>query len=292
MEQPMASLALPSILVSIDWLKEHIDLPQLVVLDASAHMPNANRNAMKEWQQSRIPRAGFFDFNNSICDRSSDLPHMLPSPEIFTAEVQKLGIDQDSIVVIYDSLGIFSAPRAWWMFASMGHTQCAVLNGGLPEWQRQGGAIDQTAPLTTIEKGNFIANKQGELIKNKEQILAAIDNQSISIIDARSKARFDGIAPEPRAGLSSGHIPHSKNLPFTELLIDGKFKDTNTLKQLLEAHISHQQALYASCGSGITACVIAFAARLCKFPHIAVYDGSWAEWGQPKLGLPINTAIE
>ncbi len=288
----MKPLTLPNSLVSSEWLKEHIKHPQLIVLDASAHMPGTERDAAKEWQQGRIPGALFFDFNHSICDPNSALPHMLPSPEVFTTEVQKLGINQDSIIVVYDSLGIFSAPRAWWMFAAMGHTQCAVLDGGLPAWQEQGGNIEQSLPCTTIKKGNFIANKRSEYVKSKEQMLAAMNDKSISIIDARSKARFDGTAPEPRAGLSSGHIPHSKNLPFTELLIDGKFKDIDTLKQLLRANVSDQQTLYASCGSGITACVIAFAASLCGFAHISVYDGSWAEWGQPELSLPINTTTE
>lgn len=288
-EAPMTSLTLPNILVSSGWLKEHLGHPQLVVLDASAHMPNTDRNAEKEWREGRIPHARFFDISNRVCDPSSDLPHMLPPSEVFTQEIQKLGINQNSIVIVYDSLGIFSAPRAWWMFTAMGHKQCAVLDGGLPDWKVQGGNIDQTSPPTKIEKGNFIAEKQRRYIKNKEQMLAAINNESISILDARPKARFDGSAPEPRTGLSSGHIPHSKNIPFNDLLINGKFKDIDSLKQLLKPHINSQQALYTSCGSGITACIIAFARRLCGYSLISVYDGSWAEWGQPKFNLPIDT---
>lgn len=288
----MNTLSLPDILVDVDWLKQHIDHPGLVVLDASSHMPGVPRDAYAEWQQQRLPNSRFFDFNHKICDTSSPLPHMLPTPEVFTAEAQALGINHDSGVVIYDSLGIFSAPRAWWMLTAMGHTQCAVLDGGLPQWLNNHGHTESGDNNSRIESGNFVAALNPAMVKDKDQVLKAIDQNNIAIIDARGTARFNGTAQEPREGLISGHIPNSYNLPFTELLEDSKFKPIDQLKHLFADKLNHQQALYASCGSGVTACIIAFAAQRCGFKDIAVYDGSWSEWGQPELALPIETASE
>ncbi|MFT5420141.1 MAG: thiosulfate/3-mercaptopyruvate sulfurtransferase [Candidatus Endobugula sp.] len=290
----MNSLTLPNSLVSVDWLKHNCSHPQLVILDASSHMPGTPRDAHQEWQEQHIAGAKFFDFNNKICDTHSPLPHMLPSAEIFTHEAQALGINQDSIIVIYDSLGIFSAPRAWWMFSVMGHQQCAVLDGGLPEWLAQGGTTEshtEEKDLTpnTISTGNFSAHLQVDKVKNKAQILAAIANNDITIIDSRSKKRFDGLAEETRKDLISGHIPSSKSLPFTELLTNGKMKPTAQLKRLLDEKVTGKTELYSSCGSGVTACIITFAAHLAGFKQLAVYDGSWCEWGQPELDLPIDT---
>jgi thiosulfate/3-mercaptopyruvate sulfurtransferase len=286
----MNTLSLSSPLVSVDWLKQHLNHPQLIILDASAHMPGSERNAYQEWQQTHISGARFFDFNNKVCAPDTSLPHMLPSADRFTQEAQELGINQDSIIVIYDSLGIFSAPRAWWMFTAMGHTQCAVLDGGLPEWQSQAGATEPGQDDRGKQnQGNFVATFQTQWVKNKEDVLEAINNTDIQILDARSQGRFEGSAPEPRAGLISGHIPSSGNLPFPALLTDGKFKSKEELTRLLSEKTTTDKQLYATCGSGITACVIAFAAHLIGIKNIAVYDGSWSEWGQPELGLPIDT---
>lgn len=286
----MTTLHLPSGLVDTHWLKENLHHPQLIILDASAHMPGVARDAYQEWQTQRIPKARFFDFNNKFADTASDLPHMLPSASVFTTEARALGINQDSVIVIYDSAGIFSAPRAWWMFLAMGHTQCAVLDGGLPEWMAQGGTIETgKIEKDTLNEGNFIAHFQTEKVKDATAMEAAIDNTAICILDARSKERFDGTAAEPRAGLLSGHIPSSKNLPFNQLLRDGKFIPLDEIETLVKSRINEDQQLYASCGSGITACVIAFAAHLIGIKTVAVYDGSWCEWGDPKNNRPVHT---
>ena len=284
----MSDIKLPNILVDTDWLQQHINHPQLVLLDASSHMPGSTRNAYQEWQSQRIVGARFFDFNHEICDTTSDLPHMLPNTDTFTKAVQTLGINHDSIVVIYDSVGIFASPRAWWMLTAMGFQSCAILDGGLPEWLKQGGAVDNTEPTNTPPIGNFIAQHQPQWVKNKTDVLDAINSPHIAILDARSKERFDAKAPEPREGLIGGHIPSSISLPFNELLIDTKYKSIAELKSIFAKKIANKTQLYTSCGSGVTACIIAFAAQLAGYHDIAVYDGSWCEWGQPELQLPIH----
>jgi len=292
----MSTLTLPSALVDTKWLADNIDHPQLIILDASAHMPGTDRDASQEFKEKHIPHAHFFDFNHQFADSSSDLPHMLPSSEIFTKKAQALGINQDSVIVIYDSAGIFSAPRGWWMFTTMGHTQCAVLNGGLPEWLAHNGMVESCIDEPNIKKiktiktlGNFTAHLKTEYVKNMDDMTAAIEQKHICILDARSEERFNGTAKEPREGLISGHIPSAKNLPFTLLLKEGKYKPLEELQRIINEKIEKDQQLYASCGSGITACVIAFAAHLVAIKNIAVYDGSWCEWGDPKNHLPIDT---
>ena len=195
----MTTLILPSPLVNTKWLADNIDHANLVILDASAHMPGVPRNALDEWQEQCIGGARFFDFNNKIADTTSDLPHMLPSEEVFTQEARQLGINQDSVIVIYDSAGIFSAPRAWWMLTTMGHKHCAVLDGGLPAWLLESRETKK-GEKTSLAYGNFTAQIQLQNVKSAADINAAIDQSHICILDARSKERFDGAAKEPREG--------------------------------------------------------------------------------------------
>jgi thiosulfate/3-mercaptopyruvate sulfurtransferase len=282
------SLVLPDIVVSAEWLKQHIYHPDLVVLDASSHMLGSPRDGYEEWQKERIAGALFFDINRKICDPESSLPHMLPSAELFAREAQALGIHQNSIVVVYDSLGIFSAPRAWWMFAAMGHTQCAVLDGGLPEWHKQGGDIEHGLPKSTLLSGDFKAHFKPDYVKNQNDMEAAINAEHIVILDARSSERFNAQVSEPRPELRRGHIPNSKNLPFNDLLDNGKLKDRQALQAIFDKYITSSDALYATCGSGVTACIIVFVAQWLGFSAVAVYDGSWCEWGNPDRNLPIS----
>jgi thiosulfate/3-mercaptopyruvate sulfurtransferase len=292
----MTTLMLPSPLVDTHWLAANIDHPNLIILDASSYMPGVPRNAFNEWQQQSIPGARFFDFNDKFADTASALPHMLPSTAVFTQEARQLGINQDSVIVAYDSAGIFSSPRAWWMLTAMGHKFCAVLDGGLPQWLAEARASEPGKQLSdeasAVALGNFTAKNQPQNVKNATEISAAIQQDNICILDARSKERFDGGAKEPREGLISGHIPSSKSLPFDQLLDNGKFKPLSDISVLINNKISHDQQLYATCGSGITACVLAFAAHLVGVTNIAVYDGSWCEWGDPKRQLPIDTNLK
>jgi thiosulfate/3-mercaptopyruvate sulfurtransferase len=289
----MAPLTLPSALVDTQWLANNIGHTHLVILDASAHMPGITRNALDEWREQCIPGARFFDFNHKFADTTSNLPHMLPSEKTFTEEARQLGINQDSVIVVYDSAGIFSAPRAWWMLTTMGHQYCAVLDGGLPEWLAQGRKTGQgeenTRGAIPVVYGHFTARVHKENIKTAADISAAINRDDICILDSRSEERFNGTAKESREGLASGHIPSSKNLPFNQLINNGKFRSLDYIESLLNAKINSGQQLYASCGSGITACIIAFAAHLIGIKNIAVYDGSWCEWGDPKHQHPIDT---
>jgi thiosulfate/3-mercaptopyruvate sulfurtransferase len=283
----MTELQLPDSLVSAEWLQRNIDHPQMVIFDASWHMPASGRDGFKEWQNVRIKNARYFDFDKSVCDPDSDLPHMMPAAELFTTEVQKLGLNKNSVVVIYDSLGLFSSPRVWWMLRSMGFEQCAVLDGGLPAWLNAGFAIDHYAESNSGNPGDFVASKVAGDFCDAQAVLAGIDDPGVTILDARPGERFRGEVEEPRAGLRKGHMPGARNVSFPELLDQGRMKSKAELKQIFKRHIPTGNHTICSCGSGITACVIAFAAHLSGYDDLSVYDGSWCEWGQPGE-LPIE----
>jgi thiosulfate/3-mercaptopyruvate sulfurtransferase len=283
----MPSLELPDSLVSAEWLQLNIDHPQLVVYDASWHMPASGRDGFDEWKNQRIKNARFFDFDQKLCDPDSDLPHMMPSAELFTAEVQKLGLNKNSVVVIYDSLGLFSSPRVWWMLKSMGFEQCAVLDGGLPAWLNAGFVVDHDSESKPGDPGDFVASKVAGDFCDAQAVLAGIDDAGVTILDARPGERFHGEVEEPRAGLRRGHMPGALNLPFPELLDRGLMKTKAELKQIFNRKIPADNRAICSCGSGITACVIAFAAYRIGYEQVSVYDGSWCEWGQPGT-LPVE----
>jgi thiosulfate/3-mercaptopyruvate sulfurtransferase len=271
----MADLNLPTPLVSIDWLAAHLDHPDLVVLDAHMQPPSAPANTASVLQ---IPGARRFDFDKKICTPDTDLPHMLPSPELFSAEVQALGINARSLIVVYDRLGIFSAPRAWWMFRAMGHAQVAVLDGGLPAWQTAGLSVEpETAYAGAC--GDFVARLQPGLFCDADTVAAELSSGRRPVLDARSAARFAGLEPEPRAGLRAGHMPGALNLPFGQLQQGGKMKPVADLQAEFAPVLGEQQTPIFSCGSGVTACILALGAELAGYSGLTVYDGSWSEWG-------------
>ena len=277
----MSDLQLPGSLVDVDWLHNHLDDPQLVIFDGSWHMPATKRSAFEEWQHERIKNAQFFDFDQRVCAPDSDLPHMMPDAQKFSEEVQKLGLNEDSVVVIYDSLGVFTSPRVWWMLRSMGFENCAVLDGGLPAWHRAGYDIHSKADAAVPQRGNFVAKSVADKFCDANSVLAALDDDSIAVVDARPSPRFSGEAEEPRAGLRRGHMPGATNLPFADLIENGMLKSGEHLLMLIDEYFDLEKHTICSCGSGVTACVIAFGAHLTGNDNVSVYDGSWSEWGLP-----------
>ncbi|GAB6260466.1 3-mercaptopyruvate sulfurtransferase [Photobacterium sp. CCB-ST2H9] len=274
----MASGKLPSSVVSVDWLLENLEAKEIVILDASWFMPGSGRDAKSEWMNERIPGAVFFDFDQEICDKESHLPHMLPNEAQFSRQVSELGIHNDKQIVVYDAQGLFSAPRVWWMFKAMGHDAVAVLDGGLPAWKRSQGPLMSGEPeKPQIE--NFVARFRPEWVTDAQSLLTKLDDPKTVVLDARPAARFYAQQPEPREGIRSGHMPNAKSLPFGQLVKDNQLLSPQLLKQRFDAISDEDQQLIFSCGSGVTACILALAAEVAGREKLTVYDGSWTEWG-------------
>ena len=282
------TLQLPASLVSVAWLQQHLDHQDLLLLDASWHMPATARDGFIEWQEERINGARFFDYDRRICDPNSSLPHMLPDVDRFTHELRALGLNQDSRVVVYDTMGMFSSPRAWWMLRAMGFANVALLDGGLPAWKTADGAVQSGDDLSDAVLGDFSAKLDAAQVADAASVLAALGDDSTCVLDARPDPRFRGVAEEPRAGLRRGHMPGADNLPFAQLFEQGLLKPDAELKQILEPLLGMRLRVICSCGSGVTACILAFALHRIGFDRVAVYDASWSEWGLPGE-LPVVT---
>ena len=271
----------PDALVSTEWLERHLQAPDVRIVDATYYLPNDDRDGAEEYSFRHIPGAVFFDIDE-VCDSDSDLPHMVPSPEKFSSKVRKMGLGDGSRIVVYDGSGGFlAACRVWWMFRVFGHTDVAVLNGGLPKWMREKRPLEEDEMIP--QHRHFTARTNNMLVKSLPQMRANLDNGKFQVLDARSEGRFEGIDHEPRPTEKRGHIPGSTNLPFTELLDAGDnycFRDAAALKAAFEkAGVDIRKPITASCGSGVTAAVLAFGLFLLGNEDAAVYDGSWAEWG-------------
>lgn len=268
-------------LVSTNWLGEHLHDENIRILDASWYLPGSTRNPAAEFAQGHIPGAAQFDID-AISETKTTLPHMLPRPDVFAAAVQALGIGSEHFVVVYDATGIYAAPRVWWMFKAMGHEDGAVLDGGLPKWRSEG------RPITTTpaerRPGLFRPKPKPGLSRNYTEILANIEARAEQILDARSPARFAGLEDEPRPGVKPGHIPGSVNTYYADLVrADGTMRSPADLRAYFASKkVDLEAPIVTSCGSGITAAIVYLAAAIAGAKDIALYDGSWAEWGAAK----------
>ena len=263
--------------VSTQWLAAHLSDPNLVVLDGSWHMPTAARNAQADYLAGHIPGAVFFDIDG-VADTDSPLPHMLPSPAEFAHMVGALGISETMTIVVYDEIGLFSAPRVWWTFLTMGATDVRILAGGGPKWRAEKRSTE--VGLVARPRQTFHARFDAGRVVDFDTVRARSQDGATQIIDARPAPRFHAEVPEPRKGLRGGHIPGSTNLPVTMLTEAGQMKPAAQLATLFaDRGIDLDKPLVTSCGSGITAATLALAAELAGARSVAVYDGSWTEWG-------------
>jgi thiosulfate/3-mercaptopyruvate sulfurtransferase len=265
-------------LVSTDWLAEHLGAPDIRIADASWYLPQADRHAKAEYEAAHIPGAVFFDIDD-LSDEHSALPHMLPPATKFASRMRKLGLGDGNLIVVYDGAGIYSAPRAWWMLRVMGHEDVVVLDGGFPKWKRELRPIEDMA--TQPYPRHFTPRENFSLVRDFDQVMANLKTGRETVIDARSHNRFLGREPEPRPGVRPGHIPGSISIPYVELTeSDGTLKSRDSLAELFRArNVDPGHPNVTSCGSGITAAIAMLALTVAGAKDVAVYDGSWSEWG-------------
>lgn len=278
---PLLKAPTMTALMSVSELAACLSAPDVAVLDASFTMPGVQPDALALYGQRHIPGAGFFDIDG-IADQSSDLPHMLPAPRDFAAAVGAMGISNESTVVLYDTPGLMSAGRAWWSFRIMGHRDVRVLNGGLKAWLQEGHPV--TDALPSRAPTTYTARRDAALLRTKAQVLANLTMRTEQVIDARSSDRFYARAPEPRPVLRGGHIPGSLNVSFDQLTgaASGKIRPVAELQAIFEkAGLTEDRPIITTCGSGVTAGALFFALHLIGRDDVALYDGSWTEWGMP-----------
>ena len=266
----------PSI-ISAEWLNEKLNTENLVILDCT--LKNQLLKQPLEIQNIQIKNARFFDLKFKFSDLTNEFPTAYPSKTQFEEEAKNLGINKNSTIVVYDTNGIYSSPRVWWLFKSMGHQNVYVLNGGLPEWIKQGFPTEIKVKKH-YPKGNFLAKLDTAIVRKFDDVFNNLSNQKELVIDVRSEDRFSGLVKEPREGLRSGQIDNSINIPYTKVLNNGKFETEENLRQLFKPLEHEHKPIIFSCGSGITACVMYLATEGLIKNKKAVYDGSWTEWGE------------
>ncbi|WP_375456032.1 3-mercaptopyruvate sulfurtransferase [uncultured Methylobacterium sp.] len=265
-------------LVSAEWLHRRLEAPDIVVLDGSWYLPAAGRDAEAEYRAARIPGAIRFDID-AMSDADSSLPHMMPRPEVFAARMRALGVGDGLHVVVYDGQGMFSAPRVWWMLRTFGVRDVCVLDGGLPAWIAAGYATEDGAPRVR-DRRHFSARLDHGAVADADDVARALADGTAQVVDARSGPRFRGEEPEPRAGVRPGHMPGARNLHYGALLADGHLKSPDELRRVFaENGVDPDHPVVATCGSGVTAAIIALALETLGRPAHALYDGSWSEWG-------------
>ncbi|MEM8751671.1 MAG: 3-mercaptopyruvate sulfurtransferase [Pseudomonadota bacterium] len=268
----------PKLLVSTEWLASHLSAPDVKVLDATWRLPGQGGDPKEDYDASHIPGAVFFDIDD-VSDRSSSLPHMLPPAEKFVSRVRAMGIGDGHRIVVYDQDGLFSAARVWWMFRAFGHEDVAVLDGGLKKWIAEGRETEDLPPAP--RERHFTARKDASLVRDVTQVAAALKLGEEQIVDARSPSRFRGDEPEPREGLRAGHMPGAKNVHYATLFNDdGTMKSVEETKAVFEAAgVDPAKPVITTCGSGVTAAILSLALARIGARRVALYDGSWTEWG-------------
>ena len=280
--------AKPEALVSTEWLAQHLDDPEVGIIDASWYLPAQNRDAVAEYGQAHIPGAVYFDIDE-ISDTSSDLPHMIPSAEGFAAKVGALGLGNGFRIVAYDSGSMMASCRAWWMFRMFGYDDVAVLSGGLAKWRRENRLVE-SGEVTPVPR-TLTVRFRPELVRSLDQMQENLRSKAAQVLDARSRGRFDGTEPETRPGLRGGHIPGSTCLHYPKLIDPetGEFLPADELEAAFEdCGVDLDQPAVGTCGSGVSACVLALGLHLLGHEDYAVYDGSWTEWGS-RSDMPIET---
>ncbi|EME8415860.1 TPA: 3-mercaptopyruvate sulfurtransferase [Klebsiella oxytoca] len=277
-----------SFFVAADWLAEHIDDPEIQIIDARMAPPGQEeRDLNAEYQAGHIPGAVFFDIE-ALSDHTSPLPHMMPRAEAFAVAMRELGVSSDKHLVVYDEGNLFSAPRAWWMLRAFGVEKVSIVAGGLEGWRRDGLPLEQGLP--ELPEGDFDGRVEPLAIKRLTDVLLVSHEGSAQIVDARPAGRFNGQVAEPRPGLRCGHIPGALNVPWTELVINGELKTTDELNEIFARQgVDFERPIIASCGSGVTAAVVVLALTTLGVNGVSLYDGSWSEWGA-RTDLPIEPA--
>ena len=266
------------LLVSTDWLANEIGASDLRIVDATWFMPDAGRNAQAEYEGGHIPSAVFMDLEE-LADANSNLPNTLPPPEKFASRMQSLGLGDGSRIVVYDDSPFKSATRAWWMLTLFGAHDVAILDGGIAKWKAEGRPLETGKP--TLRHRHFTVWKDDKAVRNKADMLANLHSKDADVVDARGVGRFTGAEAEPRPEMASGHIPGSCNLPFGQLFhADGTWKRGAELTQAFtDAGVDLNKPMITTCGSGMTAAAVLFGARVTGKTDVALYDGSWSEWG-------------